>query len=118
MPLSYNLLFISFSNLIKSISAIKNNDFTEFHIELIAQNLPCPYCGGTTHAFGHNIPKIINHPALTERKAVIVFKSQRYRCNECLKTFTETNPFTFPKLKNSYYRVYFYLFYRFWLIDF
>lgn len=39
---------------------------------------------------------------LTDRKCVIIFKNYRYRCNECLRTFSGTNPFSFSSFKNSY----------------
>lgn len=89
--------------MIKNISVTKKNETTEFHIELNPENLDCPYCGGLTHAFGFAKPKTINHPALTDKTSVIIFKPQRYRCNECLKTFSGTNPFTFATFKNSYF---------------
>ena len=88
---------------IKNITVSKNDELTEFHIILNPENLSCPYCGGSAHAFGFAKPKTINHPALTGGASVIVFKPRRYRCCECLKTFSGTNPFAFSAFKNSYF---------------
>lgn len=87
---------------IKNIDVISSNSLTEFHITLLPSHPHCPYCGGLTHSNGFHRPKRINHPMLTDRKSVIVFKNNRYQCNECLRTFSGYNPFTFSNFKNSY----------------
>lgn len=66
------------------------------------EKLRCPYCHGFTHLHGFSKPKAIDHPKLTDRKCIIVFKNNRYQCNECLRTFSGKNPFTFSNFKNSF----------------
>lgn len=87
---------------IKSIDVATSHDLTEIHITLYHENIPCPFCHGVTHSHGFSAPKTINHAKLTDRKCVVVFRNPRYKCNECLKTFSGNNPFTFSNFKNSY----------------
>ena len=87
---------------IKNINVVSNPDVTQLHISLIPEHLVCPYCHGVSHLNGYTKPKVINHPKLTDRKCVIIFKNNRYQCNECLRTFSGPNPFTFTNFKNSY----------------
>ncbi|WP_270373021.1 ISL3 family transposase [Longicatena caecimuris] len=89
-------------NLIKSLDVVKLNDEIQYHITLFQKPVFCPFCGGTTHSNGYNRAKRINHPHLTDQRAVIVSRSNRRQCNECLKTFTESNPFSFPAFRNSF----------------
>lgn len=89
-------------NSIKSIETVSLPDVTQFHITLIPQPLSCPYCHGVSHSHGYHRAKTINHPLLTDKKSVIIFKNNRYQCNECLRTFSAPNPFTFANFKNSY----------------
>lgn len=96
-------LFNIDKKLIKYFNIVSKKDCTEFHITLHAENLSCPFCFGITHIHGYSKPKIINHPRLTNHKAIIVFKNYRYQCNECLKTFSGTNPFAFSKFHNSHF---------------
>ncbi|WP_102265770.1 ISL3 family transposase [Massilicoli timonensis] len=88
---------------IKKMNVVTSKDKTEFHIVLNHDgDLFCPFCYGVVHANGYSKPKIINHPKLTDRKAVIIFYNHRYQCNECLRTFSGKNPFTFSNFRNSY----------------
>lgn len=96
-------LFNVDKEMIECINIITNNGTTELYIELIKENIPCPFCGGITHANGYCKPKVINHPKLTDQKTTIIFKNHRYQCNECLKTFSGSNPFAFSTFKNSYF---------------
>ena len=95
-------LFNIDKKMIKKIEVISSKDLTEFHISLVPEKLRCPYCHGITHLHGFSKPKVINHPKFTDCKCIIVFKNNRYRCNECLRTFSGKNPFTFPSFKNSF----------------
>lgn len=95
-------LFNIDKKMIKKIEVISSKDLTEFHISLVSEKLRCPYCHGITHLHGFSKPKVINHPKLTDRKCIIVFKNNRYQCNECLRTFSGKNPFTFSNFKNSF----------------
>lgn len=95
-------LFNLDKNFIKNMKIVSLPDVTQLHISLIPERLNCPYCHGITHLNGYSRPKIINHPKLTDKKCVIVFKNNRYQCNECLRTFSGPNPFTFTNFKNSY----------------
>lgn len=89
-------------NLIKSFEGRSSTGLTELHISLLPDKYPCPYCHGSSHLHGLTKPKTINHPKLTDRKCVIIFKNNRYQCNVCLRTFSGNNPFSFPNFKNSY----------------
>ena len=95
-------LFNLDKKMIKNISVSSSPTLTQLHISLIPQRIPCPFCHGITHLNGYSKPKVINHPKLTDRKCVIVFKNNRYQCNECLRTFSGPNPFSFTNFKNSY----------------
>lgn len=95
-------LFNLDKNMIKVVHIVSLPDVTQLHISLVPKRLPCPYCHGVTHLNGYSKPKVINHPKLTDKKCVIVFKNNRYQCNECLRTFSGPNPFTFTNFKNSY----------------
>lgn len=95
-------LFNLDKNLIKNIEVVSSPDITQFHVSLLPKPLSCPYCHGVSHLNGYTKPKVINHPVLTDKKCVIVFKNNRYQCNECLRTFSAPNPFTFSHFKNSY----------------
>lgn len=95
-------LFNIDKNLIQFSDIKSSPDLTQLFIALKPTNPPCPYCSGIFHSNGYHRPKYINHPKLTDRKCVIVFKNNRYQCNECLRTFSGKNPFTFSTFKNSY----------------
>lgn len=95
-------LFNLDKNMIKVVHIVSLPDVTQLLISLVPKRLPCPYCHGVTHLNGYSKPKVINHPKLTDKKCVIVFKNNRYQCNECLRTFSGPNPFTFTNFKNSY----------------
>ena len=97
-----NLLNIEKSR-IKSFHVDVLDGITHFYISLIPEHPDCPFCGGCSHIHGSTRPKKINHPILTARKSLIVFTATRYMCNDCKKTFSETNPFTFSNFKNSYF---------------
>lgn len=95
-------LFNIDKNLIKSVDVVSSQNLTKLFITLHHEILSWPYCKGHTHFHGYSAPKTINHPKLSDRKCVIIFKNNRYRCNECLRTFSGKNPFTFANFKNSY----------------
>lgn len=95
-------LFNIDKKLIKNIEVHSSKDLTELHISLKPEKLRCPYCHGITHLHGYSKSKVINHSKLSDRKCIIIFKNNRYQCNECLRTFSGKNPFTFPNFKNSY----------------
>lgn len=97
-----NLLNIN-SKDIKDLKVIQLENETQFHIFLVPSESECPYCRGKVHANGYSRPKKINHPALKDQKTVIVFRNNRYQCNECLRTFSGSNPFTFSNFKQSYF---------------
>lgn len=88
---------------IKSFAVSVIDGITHFFITLHPSYPDCPYCGGSAHIHGYSRPKKINHPVLTARQAIIVYTSIRYKCNDCFKTFSEANPFTFSNFKNSYF---------------
>lgn len=67
-------LFNLDKKMIKNISVSSSPTLTQLHISLIPQRIPCPFCHGITHLNGYSKPKVINHPKLTDRKCVIVFK--------------------------------------------
>lgn len=95
-------LFNIDKNFIKSIKVISSLDLTELHVMLNHEKQYCPFCHGITHFHGYSSPKTINHPKLTDKKCIIVYKNVRYQCNECLRTFSGKNPFSFSNFQNSY----------------
>lgn len=88
---------------IKSFNIASLPDETRIHITLHSRKEPCPFCGGVVHSNGYSSPIKINHPILQDRKMTILFRNQRFKCNECLRTFSATNPFTFPTFRNTYF---------------
>ena len=88
---------------VKDFNVVSLNGETQFHITLHPTEDSCPYCGGSIQCHGYSRSKIINHPALTDKKGKIIFKRTRYRCNDCAKTFSGENPFTFSNFRNSYF---------------
>lgn len=88
---------------IKDLKVVQLKEEVQFHISLIPSETECPYCRGKIHSNGFSRPKRINHPALSDQKGVIIFRNNRYQCNECLRTFSGHNPFTFSTFKNSYF---------------
>ena len=60
---------------------------TRIHITLHSKKEPCPFCGGVVHSNCYSSPIKINHPILQDRKMTILFRNQRFKCNECLRTF-------------------------------
>ena len=50
---------------------------------------------------GHK-QKIIHHPALRERRGIILYNANRYRCKSCKKTVLERNPFAMSGYNSSY----------------
>lgn len=88
---------------IKSFNIASLPDETRIHITLHSKKEPCPFCGGVVHSNGYSSPIKINHPILQDRKMTILFRNQRFKCNECLRTFSATNPFTFPTFRNTYF---------------
>ena len=87
----------------KNLSIVQCNDETQFFISLKPKETVCPYCGGKTHSHGYSKAKKINHPALSHRKGVIIFRNNRYLCKDCLATFSGDNPFTFSTFKHSFF---------------
>ena len=88
---------------VKDFKIISLNGETQFHITLFPDEDSCPYCGGKIKGHGYADPKRINHPILTDKNSVIIFKRNRYLCTECLKTFSGKNPFTYSNFRNSYF---------------
>lgn len=97
-----NILNIDKSK-IKSFHVSTIDGITYIYISLSPEYPECPYCHGKSHIHGYSKPKHINHPVLTDRKSVIVYTATRYKCQDCQKTFLETNPFTFSTFKNSFF---------------
>ena len=95
-----NLLNIN-ENEIEDLKVVSLPLETQFHITLFPTFPSCPYCGGTVQGHGHTKPKRINHPVLTDRKTSVFFRNNRYLCNDCGRTFSGKNPFTFSTFKNS-----------------
>ena len=95
-----NLLNIN-ENEVEDLKVVSLPSETQFHITLFPTFPSCPYCGGTVQGHGHTKPKRINHPVLTDRKTSVYFRNNRYLCNDCGRTFSGKNPFTFSTFKNS-----------------
>ena len=63
---------------VKDFKIISLNGETQFHITLFPDEDSCPYCGGKIKGHGYADPKRINHPILTDKNSVIIFKRNRY----------------------------------------
>lgn len=92
-----NLLNIDPSR-IRFLSVSVRQDITYYHIALVSTQLESPFCGNRVHIHAHGREKQINHPVLTQRNRPL-----RYKYNDCLKTFSEANPFSFSSFRNSFF---------------
>lgn len=89
---------------VKDFKIVTIDEETQFHITLKPVETECPYCrSNAIKGHGHTKPKYINHPVLTNRKSVVVFRRNRFLCIQCGKTFSGENPFTFTRFKTSFF---------------
>ena len=78
------------------------DDTVYYRIALKKKEKDCPYCSGRLIGHGYGREKPINHPVLSGRKSVILWKPRRYLCKDCGKTITQENPFTYRGFNSSY----------------
>ena len=105
--------YISLSNFITStlnlnddsifdIHTVKTNDgFLHIHITLKDTHPLCPYCSGRSTVKGYKT-RTYNHLPLAGFPSLIVWNRRRYRCKDCLRTFSEENPFGPETFHQSY----------------
>lgn len=82
------------------VSSTRNND-THFTITLKRKQQDCPFCGGYCISHGFKT-STIHHPLLIDYDGFIHWHAHRFKCKECLKTFTEPSRFSFPGQLNSF----------------
>lgn len=88
---------------IENLRVVSGTDYTNFIIELVPDYPECPKCGGPVKIHGKNKPKVLNHPKMSDEKCTITFISKRYMCKHCFRTFSEPNPFSFTRFRNTYF---------------
>jgi transposase len=87
---------------IEACTVTCQSDTVFYHLTLKRKEENCSCCGGRLEGHGYGREKPVNHPTLTERKSVILYRPRRYRCRDCGKTFTQENPFAFRSFRESY----------------
>ena len=102
----YDDFIISVLNIdVESIKEIKasNNDNGDLKIKVKvnAGEVKCPICGGNVISHGYN-EKRITHSIFNNRKCLIYFDQERFRCKACAITFSQTNPFALKNEKISH----------------
>lgn len=80
---------------ISSAYVIKDNDIFYLHLKLNKLiNYTCQNCGcicSTTHDY---VKKKIKHGLFLNNELIIIYYARRIKCNDCGKSFFETNPFS------------------------
>ncbi len=84
----------------------RENDTIILDITLNQKKHACPRCNVLTDKVKGYQQKQINHSILNPLGCTINYRSRRYVCTNCGKTFPEANPFVFPGLKISVATVY------------
>lgn len=78
-----------------------SDDTVYYSVTLKRKPMTCPLCGCKMIGHGHK-QKSIHHPALRDRKGVILYNANRYICKNCRKTVLERNPFAMSGYNSSY----------------
>ncbi|NLC34169.1 MAG: transposase, partial [Erysipelothrix sp.] len=66
----------------------------------------CPHCGYTQYTVKDYVQKKLIHSTFTNQKCIINYRTRRYKCSHCAKTFYENNPFAFSGMKLTMNTVY------------
>ena len=64
---------------------------------LIPNDETCPFCGSSSYSKNGHTKTIINHTPYKTSLVKVTLYLQNYKCNDCGKTFRETNTFSNPK---------------------
>lgn len=86
---------------IECLETFKQDDTFHYHICLKLKRHSCPYCGADSISHGKKECRI-HHPNLIDFDGVIHYYARRYICKDCVRTFFETNPFSFSGFNKSY----------------
>ncbi len=92
MDIISNLLNLS-QDSVSSISSRTENDTLIIQVTLKPFACICPVCNTSTSHIKEYKLKRIKHSALNHRKCLIEYRARRFVCDNCGKTFYETNPF-------------------------
>lgn len=76
------------------------------HVKLSASEHVCLVCGCLTSKTHSYTNRKITHSILNNNPCYINYRTRRYICHECSKTFYEHNPFTTKGMKISLATVY------------
>lgn len=80
---------------VQEITFTHKSDGLYVGITLNQKYCQCPVCGNMTKKIKDYKEKKITHSVLSVTNCYIIYKSRRYQCLHCKKTFYENNPFTF-----------------------
>ena len=72
-------------------------------IQLLKTSITCPLCGSSDIKFHSYQYKKIIHSISTNGPCIIRLKQRKYQCRDCMKTFSEENPFVSPHSNISHY---------------
>ena len=85
---------------IGSLLTRATKDSVIYEITLKRKPMTCSFCRSPMIGHDHKIKKI-DHPAIRDRKGVIMYHANRYICKQCKKTCFEFNPFSLPGFNSS-----------------
>lgn len=83
-------------DIILDISSANQNGIFVIYLSLVSKPHICPFCCNLTSRIKEYKIKHIKHSLLNRQQCMIHYKSRRYLCDLCGKSFSETNPFS-PK---------------------
>lgn len=86
---------------IESCTSILRNGKLVLDVKLVDKRPSCPDCGNESIKIKGYIAKKISHSILTDKECVLVYHARRYICPVCHRTYYETNPFVFKRMKIS-----------------
>ncbi|NLC65080.1 MAG: transposase, partial [Erysipelothrix sp.] len=105
-----NFTMLEFFNLeeknIKNFKVYFVDTVLNIDVALNQRDEVCPHCGYTQYTIKEYVQKKLIHSTFTNQKCVINYRSRRYKCGLCAKTFYEHNPFAFNGMKLTMNTVY------------
>lgn len=90
-------------HLIESIETRTDGLELIIEIKLFKQKESCPVCTSDDIIFHEYKYKKIIHSISTNNKCIIRYQQRRYRCKQCNKSFSESNPFATKYQNISHY---------------
>ena len=90
-------------HLIENIETRTDGSELIIEIKLIKQKETCPVCASDNISFHEYKNKKIIHSISTSNKCIIRYRQRRYKCKQCSKSFSESNPFAKKYQNISHY---------------